>query len=322
MPFLSLFDPVLDRVIANKPNLREPNLFDETIFALKVTFKNVPGMFTRENRSNVFVDLFWAGVLFLISLVYAGARLQELRSTLTITVKGYDPRFQADFNQVDANLLGAWLSDHPDGANKAIDGANSIIHFLAYIVDPLPDFISQPSTTTLHIAKVAILYSAYRFLVLHRHWRFNFLLPHVSYAVLSLALWWVYSVDPWLALFAACFWCFPTIIAFTVLLHELLGDNAWKTQNTLNYTYIKEDLWRDLEKKLYSPKPASPTWSSTSYKSQFVGRGRTYTLLDEEDSEGEQEAQEGAFTRLLELNLPEGDRRQRNRTPCSTPVLS
>jgi hypothetical protein len=336
MPVISLFDPMVDRIMENTHSKQDTNLFKETLFALQVTFnfKKVPG-FTREHRSNIFADLFWAASLFMISLVYAGARLQELRSTLTISIGGYDP---ADSNEVD---LGAWISSHPDGAKVAIDGANDvrnpyiplhgttsndlkIIHFLATIVDPLPEYISNPSTWMLHIAKLVILYCAYRFLVLHRQWRFNFLLPHVSYAVLSLALWWVYSIDPWLAVFAACFWCFPTIIAFTVLLHELLGDNAWKASTgTINYTYIKEDLWRDVEKKMWSPKlpspkSGSPTWGHWGYEK----RGRAYTLLDEEDSEGEQEAHEGAFTKLLEINLPNGDRRQRNRTPCSTPVLS
>ena len=340
MPVISLFDPVIDRVMDNTHSKNEPNLWDETLFALKVTLQGgIPRMYTREHRSNIFADLFWAAALFVISLVYAGARLQELRSTLTITIPGY----QADLTRADA--LGTWLADHPEGATRAIDGANSVrntllstsgsqhvsnpgqvVRFLALIVDPLPDLISNPSQLTLHVSKLVVLYCAYRFLILHRQWRFNFLLPHVSYAVLSLALWWVYSFDPWLAVFAACLWCFPTICALTALLHELLGDNAWKTRSSLDHVYTAHDLWRDVEKRLYSPSLIGTTFFASSPKrvgpdASFASRGRVYTLLDDEDSEGELEAQTGAFTKLLELNLPDGARRKRNNTPCTTPRL-
>ncbi|KAF2709055.1 hypothetical protein K504DRAFT_294727 [Pleomassaria siparia CBS 279.74] len=304
MPIISLIDHVPESAKAPAQTY-EPNLFDECIFALKVTFAGqAPCTFTRENPSNIFADLFWAGSLFLISLVYAGSRLQEL--------------------------------DH--GATTSIEGATSVrvMDFLATIVEPLPSFISSPSTLTLHLTKVVIVYCAFRFFILHRNWRFNFLLPHISYAVLSLALWWVYSIDPWLALFAACLWCMPTIFACSVLLHELLGENAWKTRGTLEGTYTANDLWHDLEKKLYSPVLSSgffsprltgaggffspPTPKAVGFT--MFGEKRVYTLLDEEDSEGEQEAHDDAFAKLLELNAPEGDRRQRVKTPGSTPRLS
>lgn len=85
----------------------------------------IPGTFTRENPSNLFADLFWAGILYMVSLVYSGRELQRLRSSFKITVGGVEAR--DDYNNITPDVIVKALSTQRGTIQSHVDYANKVI---------------------------------------------------------------------------------------------------------------------------------------------------------------------------------------------------
>lgn len=77
------------------------------------------------------------------------------------------------------------------------------------------------------LATIAMMYFFVRFWFLHNNWRYNGLLLFMAYLAYFPIAWWA-SVDTWLAIHITFHWAFPTAAAVSVILHKLLGNNAWK----------------------------------------------------------------------------------------------
>ncbi|KAF2107971.1 hypothetical protein BDV96DRAFT_286415 [Lophiotrema nucula] len=185
----------------------------------------VPGTYTRQNPSSLTVDILWiCGSLF-SALVMAGRILVDRRSHFSITMQG--DANTTDFSNISPEALAEWFVEHPNSLQSAIDYSDKLIHYLARVVDPLPRFISHPSKLADLLALSCTLYGIVRFGILHRKWRYNYLLMLATYSTwLGLFLW--SPLDGQLSTWTALYMVFPFLCATSVALHWFLGESAWK----------------------------------------------------------------------------------------------
>lgn len=204
--------------------------------------RRIPGTFTRDYRSYFLVDIFWLAIAFLASLVFAGAQLRGRRATLWFAFHGGAE--DTDFKKLDPGLIVKYLSKHTDKVGQAIQSGNGVhvmyanvydepadasqhIHFLAGIVDRLPSFVGRPHKATVWVSGILLFYFVTRFLVLHRRWRYNTVLLFTACA-LFFPINWLTPADTLLSMHITFHWLFPAFATISVVLHKVLGENAWK----------------------------------------------------------------------------------------------
>ncbi|KAF2268679.1 hypothetical protein CC78DRAFT_350227 [Lojkania enalia] len=101
------------------------------------------------------------------------------------------------------------------------------LHYLAFFVDHLPSFISKPNRVTTLLAYICTLCCIWRFWLLHRKWRFNNVFVFGTYG-LWIILSWTTQLDDALVTWTAIYLVLPLLSLCSVILHRMLGSNAWK----------------------------------------------------------------------------------------------